>query len=110
MSVAGRPHVSGVSSRRTFTASMRSSQRSLRIAANGVASCRTALAPMNQERATCSPSAPGVGPRPVGELQPPRADRSPVSGRRIWPNGSGSLRPGVPASEATSVGPRWLLS
>ena len=51
----------------TFTTSMRSSPRSFWIAANGVGSCKTGLAPMNQERATWSPFASAVWAR-GGEL------------------------------------------
>jgi len=75
--VAGRAHVSGVSTRRLFTASMRSSPRSLRIArSTGWPGAGHGLAPMNQKRATCSPSAPAVWFHARrGSCSPPRVRR-----------------------------------
>jgi len=68
VSVAGRAHVSGVSSSRTFTASIRSSPRSLRKAVSGVVSCRTGLADEPETGDVLALCPCGVGPRPARRM------------------------------------------
>jgi hypothetical protein len=103
--VAGRAHVSGVSTRRLFTASMRSSPRSLRIAVNGVAWCRTWVGPDEPEAGdVLAFGSRGVVPRPEGELQPAESTQALVSVRRTRPSESAAYGRGcAPAKPRASV-------